>query len=114
MISRWFRDKDSNFSHMQRCTALLSEGLVDPRLRHGIARFIWDKFVGAAFQTIVQLVEKTGRRPKDRESRKEVGFGESRLEEFLVECQNILDILMDSVRDLPPPIEFKQDLLIEV
>ncbi|CAI2313086.1 unnamed protein product [Caenorhabditis sp. 36 PRJEB53466] len=114
MMSRWFRDKDSNFDLISECTDLLPQSLVDARLRHGIARLIWDKFVGAAFQSVVQLVEKTGRRPKDREMRKEVGLGEAKLEEFLVQCEKLLDILMDSVRDLPMPIEFKQDLLIEM
>ncbi|KAF1768610.1 hypothetical protein GCK72_000422 [Caenorhabditis remanei] len=114
MMSRWFREKDQNFSHISECTALLPESLVDPRLRHGIARLIWDKFIGAAFQSIVQLVEKTGRRPKDRECRKEIGMGDVRLEEFLLECEKFLDILMVAVRDMPAPIDFKQDLLVEM
>lgn len=66
------------------------------------------------FQSIVNMVEKTGRRPKDKETRKEIGFGEVKLEEFLMECEKFLEVLMDSVRDMPPPIDFKQDLLVEV
>ncbi|UMM12102.1 hypothetical protein L5515_001053 [Caenorhabditis briggsae] len=114
MITRWFREKDQNFSNISECTSLLPKSVVDPRLRHGIARLIWDKFVGAAFQSIVQMVEKTGRRPKDRECRKEIGMREVRLEEFLVECEKFLDIFMISVRDIPAPMDFKQDLLIEM
>ncbi|CAL2030617.1 unnamed protein product [Caenorhabditis brenneri] len=114
MMSRWFREKDQNFHLIHECTSLLPHSLIDPRLRHGITRLIWDKFVAAAFQSIVQMVEKTGRRPKDRESRKEIGMGEMRLEEFLRECERFLDILMVAVRDMPAPIDFKQDLLVEM
>uniref|UniRef100_A0A8R1IHL1 RAB3GAP2_C domain-containing protein n=1 Tax=Caenorhabditis japonica TaxID=281687 RepID=A0A8R1IHL1_CAEJA len=59
------------------------------------------------------MVEKSGRRPKDRETRKEIGMGEMKLEEFLIECEKFLSILMESVKDMPPPIEFKQELLVE-
>uniref|UniRef100_A0A1I7V512 RAB3GAP2_C domain-containing protein n=2 Tax=Caenorhabditis tropicalis TaxID=1561998 RepID=A0A1I7V512_9PELO len=114
LMSRWFREKDQNFSHIGECTSLLPQSLVDPRLRHGITRLIWDNFVGSAFQSIVQMIEKTGRRPKDKESRKEIGMSEMRLEEFLVECEKFLEILMVSVRDMPAPIDFQQDLLVEM
>ncbi|CAE54924.1 Rab3 GTPase-activating protein regulatory subunit [Caenorhabditis elegans] len=114
MMSQWFREKDDNFSYIKDCTTLLPQSIVDPRLRHGIARLIWDKFIFMVFQSIVNMVEKTGRRPKDKETRKEIGFGEVKLEEFLMECEKFLEVLMDSVRDMPPPIDFKQDLLVEM
>lgn len=56
-----------------------AEAISDSRLRHGVARLLWEKFVDEPFKATAMLMEKTGRAPKEREARQQLGFGESKV-----------------------------------
>uniref|UniRef100_A0A1I7XR99 RAB3GAP2_N domain-containing protein n=1 Tax=Heterorhabditis bacteriophora TaxID=37862 RepID=A0A1I7XR99_HETBA len=129
LMTHWFKEKTKRFEIIKLAFSYISK-VNDARLKHGIARMVWDNFLAEPFRVLVQLIEKIGRGPKESEARQILQVPEQRLEisiflsygtyyvsfhiEFLTECQNILIMLMDAVRDSPPPVSVPVDHLLEV
>ncbi|CAB3407461.1 unnamed protein product [Caenorhabditis bovis] len=100
LMTMWFKDKNANHHLIEKCVEFLRQSIFDAQLRHGLSRLIWDKFLATPFECLVKLVDKSGRSPTDRDSLNDVGFGEKFVVEFLVQCERLLTIMMESVRDL--------------
>ncbi|CAD6196272.1 unnamed protein product [Caenorhabditis auriculariae] len=111
-MSTWFKEKSVNFSHFASSLENL-DAIVNLRLRHGVARLIWDNFVSTVFKALSIMVDKTKRAPKERESRKDLGFSEDKTVEFLAHSQKLLSILLESVREAPMSSIRSQDVLQE-
>ncbi|KPM07343.1 rab3 GTPase-activating protein non-catalytic subunit-like protein [Sarcoptes scabiei] len=63
-------------------------------LRHNIASMSWRLFVQKRFATLCGLIEKMGKKPKDRISRKELEMDENDLESFCEFCTNLIDFMI--------------------
>ncbi|PAV67919.1 hypothetical protein WR25_22193 [Diploscapter pachys] len=111
--SRWFKGKAENFENL-KLSIDFAEAISDSRLRHGVARLLWEKFVDEPFKATAMLMEKTGRAPKEREARQQLGFGESKVSDLLQSAERLLCILLESVRDSPSSLPFQQDTMIEL
>ncbi|EPB77511.1 hypothetical protein ANCCEY_03420 [Ancylostoma ceylanicum] len=113
LMSLWFKDSISNFDNME--LALRHLGIVeDCRLRHGVIALMWQNFIMERFKAVILLIEKTGRAPKEREARQQLQMSEIRIAEFLSRCHELLKMLMDDVRDSPPPSHVQKDHFIEI
>ncbi|KJH51182.1 hypothetical protein DICVIV_02644 [Dictyocaulus viviparus] len=113
LMSQWFKDTLQNFHNFELAINYI-EIVDDVRLRHGLLALMWQNFVLERFKATILLIEKTGRAPKERESRQQLQMPEVRIVEFLTGCHKILRMLMDDVKDAPPPSHIQQDHLIEV
>ncbi|VDO05144.1 unnamed protein product [Haemonchus placei] len=112
LMSQWFKDTLQCFDNFELALGYLA--LVDDsRLRHGVLVLMWQNFILERFKAVVLLIEKTGRAPKEREARQQLQMPEIRVE-FLSRCHELLKMLMDDVRDSPPPSHIQQDQLIEI
>ncbi|KAK6045168.1 hypothetical protein COOONC_17328 [Cooperia oncophora] len=113
LMSQWFKDTMQCFNNFELALGYLA--LVDDnRLRHGVLALMWQNFILERFKATILLIEKTGRGPKEREARQQLQMAEIRVVEFLSRCHELLKMLMDDVRDSPPPSQIQQDHLIEV
>ncbi|XGW19400.1 hypothetical protein V3C99_003322 [Haemonchus contortus] len=113
LMSQWFKDTLQCFDNFELALGYLA--LVDDsRLRHGVLVLMWQNFILERFKAVVLLIEKTGRAPKEREARQQLQMPEIRVVEFLTRCHELLKMLMDDVRDSPPPSHIQQDQLIEI
>ncbi|VDM57250.1 unnamed protein product [Angiostrongylus costaricensis] len=113
LMSQWYRDTSQNFDNFELAMRYV-EVVDDARLRHGVLVLIWQNFVLERFKATILLIEKTGRAPKERESRQQLQIPEVRVVDFLSRCHEMLKMLMDDVRDAPPPSHIQRDHLIEV
>ncbi|VDP10409.1 unnamed protein product [Heligmosomoides polygyrus] len=113
LMSLWFRQSAECFDNLALSLTYLY--LVDDcRLRHGVVALMWQNFLLERFKAAVLLIEKTGRAPKEREARQQLQMSETRTVEFLTRCHELLKMLMDDVRESPPPSHVQQDHLIEI
>ncbi|KAK5972285.1 hypothetical protein GCK32_013712, partial [Trichostrongylus colubriformis] len=113
LMSQWFKDAVQNFDNFELALGYLA--LVDDnRVRHGVLALMWQNFILERFKALVLLIEKTGRAPKQREATQQLQMSDIRVVEFLSRCHELLKMLMDDVRDSPPPSLIQQDHLIEV
>lgn len=65
-------------------------------LRHGVGAMMWSMFIAKRFQSAALLMEKVGKVPKDRLTRKEVGISEGKMVDFMEAVTEFLDILMEA------------------
>ncbi|KHJ94104.1 hypothetical protein OESDEN_05967 [Oesophagostomum dentatum] len=113
LMSLWFKDSMENFGNLEPAVDYLNS-VDDSRLRHGVIALIWQNFLAERFKEVIFLIEKTGRAPKEREARKQLHMPEIRIVEFLTKCHELLKMLMDDVRDPPPPPHIEQDHFVEI
>uniref|UniRef100_A0A0K0DA95 RAB3GAP2_N domain-containing protein n=1 Tax=Angiostrongylus cantonensis TaxID=6313 RepID=A0A0K0DA95_ANGCA len=113
LMSQWYKDTSKNFDNFELAMRYV-EVVDDARLRHGVLVLIWQNFVLERFKATILLIEKTGRAPKERESRQQLQIPEVRVVDFLSRCYEMLKMLLDDVRDAPPPSYIQRDHLIEV
>ncbi|CAJ0575299.1 unnamed protein product, partial [Mesorhabditis spiculigera] len=99
-VSIWARRKE-DVNYLKMFTDYLS-AITNERLRHGICRLAWDTHLGLIFRELAQLVDKTGRAPKDREARKNLGLPDVYVKQFIEACIVCLREMLSSVRDEPP------------
>ncbi|KAE9420300.1 hypothetical protein Angca_004976 [Angiostrongylus cantonensis] len=113
LMSQWYKDTSKNFDNFELAMRYV-EVVDDARLRHGVLVLIWQNFVLERFKATILLIEKTGRAPKERESRQQLQIPEVRVVDFLSRCYEMLKMLLDDVRDAPPPSYIQRDHLIEI
>ncbi|VDM81297.1 unnamed protein product [Strongylus vulgaris] len=113
MMSLWFKESFENFDNLEPAIRYLSS-VEDCRLRHGVISLMWQNFISERFKEVILLIEKTGRAPKEREARKQLHMPEIRIVEFLSKCHELLKMLMDDVRDPPPPSQIQLESFIEI
>ncbi|WKX91769.1 hypothetical protein Q1695_010084 [Nippostrongylus brasiliensis] len=113
LMSLWFKGSSEHFDNFELALKYL-EQVNDSRLRHGVVVLMWQNFILERFKAAVLLIEKTGRGPKEREARQHLQMPEIRIVEFLSRCHDLLKMLMNDVRDSPPPSHVQQDHLIEI
>lgn len=63
-------------------------------LRHNVACMAWRVFIQKRLETLCSLIEKMGKRPKDRISRKELAMDENQLEQFTSFVADVLDFMI--------------------
>lgn len=63
-------------------------------LKHNVACMGWRLFIQKRFEVLCNLIEKMGKKPKDRICRKELEMDENTLENFSVYCCDLLDFLI--------------------
>lgn len=65
-------------------------------LQHGVGAMMWSMFISKRFQSTALLMEKVGKIPKDRLTRKEIGISEGKMVDFMEAVTEFLDILMEA------------------
>ncbi|XP_063427524.1 rab3 GTPase-activating protein non-catalytic subunit-like [Mytilus trossulus] len=65
-------------------------------LQHGVGAMMWSMFISKRFQSAALLMEKVGKIPKDRLTRKEIGISEGKMVDFMEAVTEFLDILMEA------------------
>lgn len=115
-VGTWNRDPDKTVSILQYALKFLKELECSARLQHGLCLLIWDTFLRQPFRQLFDLLNKTGRFPKDRLARKQVGVCESQLVDFAKCCSSVLRMLSSAVRDLEQcmPISLQYEDFVEV
>ncbi|KAJ6225670.1 hypothetical protein RDWZM_004215 [Blomia tropicalis] len=63
-------------------------------LKHNVACMGWRLFIQKRFEILCNLIEKMGKKPKDRICRKELDMDENTLEQFVNFCYNLLDFMV--------------------
>lgn len=63
-------------------------------LRHNVACMAWRVFIQKRLETLCSLIEKMGKRPKDRIARDKLSMDENQLEQFTSFVADILDFMI--------------------
>nr|XP_027197876.1 rab3 GTPase-activating protein non-catalytic subunit-like [Dermatophagoides pteronyssinus] len=63
-------------------------------LKHNVAQMSWCLFIQKKFECLCHLIEKMGKKPKDRVIRKELEMDENNLEQFSNFICNLLDFMI--------------------
>ncbi|XP_046919263.1 rab3 GTPase activating protein [Dermatophagoides farinae] len=63
-------------------------------LKHNVASMAWRLFIQKRFEILCNLIEKMGKKPKDRVIKKELGMDENNLEEFSNFSCDLVDFMI--------------------
>uniref|UniRef100_A0A915B189 Rab3 GTPase-activating protein regulatory subunit n=1 Tax=Parascaris univalens TaxID=6257 RepID=A0A915B189_PARUN len=99
-MSAWFKEREKNFTlyeHAIEYVKILEEL---PRLQHGMCLLLWESFLHEPLMDVYNLLNKTGRFPRERHLKRETGLSDSQLITFINGCRQILTTLCNAVRHL--------------
>lgn len=68
LMSYWFKSKMDNVALLQESVEFI-ERIKNNRLRHGVAKLVWEKFLLDTVKALANIIERFARPPKEREAK---------------------------------------------
>ncbi|CAI4230271.1 unnamed protein product [Auanema sp. JU1783] len=112
LASLWFKNRE-NLEPLERSITFV-HSIENNRLKHGLCKLVWDKFLVENMRNLSSLIEKNGRTPTDSEARGSLKISGECMLPFIETVISLLTIMSETVKDGAEREEFPVDHILQL